>query len=148
MRLSIVLIWSFMLLTACKNDQNSETDTATTTTESSSQKTVADILGPKLTTLQGNWRSADDPKLLISITMQDYVTIYDGKIVSTQTIEMFEVCPEFCKTGSDVSGMACFVLKGESDATCYGIIQLEGKTLKCTIMGGDGKTLTYTKLGE
>ena len=97
------------------------------------------------TVLEGRWRSADDSKSVIVVSGESFISIYDGSVVSEETVEYFAKCPDECMESLD---MACFMVKGEFDATCYAIVSVTENELQYSMLGGPGNTLTYRKIIE
>ncbi len=129
-KLFLVLLLGLGLLTGCA----SETTDASSTTADANE-----------TVLEGRWRSADDSKSVIVVSGESFISIYDGSVVSEETVEYFATCPDVCMEGLD---MACFMVKGEFDATCYAIVSVTENELQYSMLGGPGNTLTYRKIIE
>jgi len=128
-KLLFFTILSTFLLSACGSDSNGDAETAEL------DETV----------LEGRWRSVDDSKSVIVVSGDSFISIYDGSVVSEDTVEYFEACPAVCAENLD---MACFMVKGEFDATCYAVVSVTESELRYSLLGGTGNTLTYRKIIE
>ncbi|HMR44766.1 MAG TPA: hypothetical protein PKC40_13070 [Saprospiraceae bacterium] len=133
------------LFSACKSDSSASAESGEATTEG---QTTEEPSKPKSKeqTILGNWRDVDDAKSIISIAGSRYFSIYDGKLISEETMEFHEKCPESCQSGGDVSGNSCFTTNSTDGSTCYVIVKLSEEELQLTMAGGTGKTLTYRRL--
>jgi len=129
-KLFLILLLGIGLLTSCGSGAETED-----TPDAEANETV----------LEGRWRSADDSKSVIVVSGESFISIYDGSVVSEDTVEYFEKCPNECMEGLD---MACFMVKGEFDATCYAIVSVTENELQYSMLGGPGNTLTYRKIIE
>ena len=128
-----------------------------TKTEKTEQKTAeSSAAAPKTDTskgdivasLQGKWQSLDDSKNIIEIKGNDFITIYDGKEVSKESLEASAETNKTCAAASsvDLAGQNIFMTKGQFDASCFSLIHVDEKGLEYSMVGGTGNTLKFKKI--
>jgi hypothetical protein len=142
---ALVTVVSFGLQSiSCKSDasQAAATEAQQSTETSAAAKQLSPVEKMQMD-IAGNWRSESDPKSRLAILQNQFVSIYDGKIVGEDGLQLHEKCPESC---SGATG-ACFVLTSkDGTTTCYAIVQADGKKLVYSQIGGTGNTLTYARI--
>ncbi len=126
-------------------------------TEKTEQKTAENAeAAPKTDTskgdivasLQGKWQSLDDSKNIIEIKGNDFITIYDGKEVSKESLEVSAETDKDCAAASsvDLKGQKIFMTKGQFDASCFSLIRVDAQSLEYSMVGGTGNTLKFKKI--
>ncbi len=133
---------------ACESSESSsDTKKLLDAAKSDTEKMM--ILNDLSMTLQGIWRSEDDPKSELRIQGDQFFSIYDGKELSKERLLWYTECPVNCSAGQDLSDVLCFTLEdAELKAICYKVISISKKRLQYTSLSGTGKTLSYEKVGE
>lgn len=101
-------------------------------------------LSENLKMMQGTWKLEGSNQQL-QINRRKYVLTNGDSTLLDATVEAYANCPGFCSLGGDVSGISCFVVKGEYDATCYAIMKLSDTSLICSLIGGKGEVLTFKR---
>lgn len=104
----------------------------------------ADAGNETLSALEGNWVSGDDNLSEMSILDGTVTMMYDGEVLSTETLQTVDSCPDAV---GDTSDMQLITMTGaESNETlCYGIIALTEAELQLTSYPR-GNTLTYIRI--
>lgn len=97
---------------------------------------------PLLDRLEGKWVSADDEASQMSILDGTVTMMYDGEVLSTETVAVADSCAE---APGDTSGLELITMTSAEDGTlCYGIITLNDERLELTSYPR-GNTLTYDR---
>jgi hypothetical protein len=98
----------------------------------------------KIASLQGEWKSSDDPKAKIKIAAGRYQDWYDGKQVETFLYIYYPNCPKDC---NPMVSIPCLKIIGQ-DEVCYVIVKVNVQYLELLPIGGTGKTNKYYRLTE
>lgn len=97
---------------------------------------------PLLDRLEGKWVSADDEASAMSILDGTATMMYDGEVLSTDTVAVADSCED---APGDTSGMDLITITDAENGTlCYGILTLNDETLELTSYPR-GNTLTYER---
>ncbi|RIJ25878.1 hypothetical protein D1224_01800 [Henriciella barbarensis] len=106
--------------------------------------TNMDAANETLAALEGDWVSGDDNLSKMSILDGTVTMMYDGEVLSTETLQTVDSCPD---APGDTSDMQLITMTGaESNETlCYGIIALTEAELQLTSYPR-GNTLTYIRM--
>lgn len=91
--------------------------------------------------LNGNWKSATDPKSVIRIADGKYTEEYDGKEVSSLPYVFYPTCPQDC---SPVGSVPCIKVVGQDDV-CYTLVKVDAKNLELSMISGTGNTNRYVR---
>ena len=97
-----------------------------------------------LAALEGDWVSGDDDLSEMSIIDGTVTMMYDGEVLSTETIETVDSCPD---APGDTSGLELITMTSAegNEPLCYGIIALTEAELQLTSYPR-GNTLTYIRM--
>lgn len=97
---------------------------------------------PLLDEMEGEWVSADDEASGMSILDGTVTMLYDGEVISTETIDVAQSCAD---APGDTSGLDLITMTGtDGESLCYGVIALDDDRLELTSYPR-GNTLTYTR---
>lgn len=124
-------------------------ETTQKTTESTAEAPKTDTSkGDIIASLQGKWQSLDDSKNVIEIKGNDFITIYEGKEVSKESLEASAETNKTCAAASsvDLAGQSIFMTKGQFDASCFSLIHVDAKSLEYSMVGGTGNSLKFKKI--
>lgn len=91
--------------------------------------------------LNGNWKSATDPKSVIRIADGKYTEEYDGKEVSSLPYVFYPSCPQDC---NPVGSVPCIKVVGQDDV-CYTLVKVDAKNLELSMISGTGNTNRYVR---
>jgi len=91
--------------------------------------------------LNGNWKSATDPKSVIRIADGKYTEEYDGKEVSSLPYVFYPTCPQDC---NPIESGSCIKVVGQDDV-CYTLVFVDAKNLQLSMIGGTGNTNRYVR---
>lgn len=99
--------------------------------------------------MQGTWRSDDDSKSELKIEADHVTSFYDGKETTRERFSWQINCNRACgQEGQDFSNLQCFSLEGSEGSTCYALLKVSNKNIQYSLLGGAGKTLSYSKVSE
>ena len=142
--MTLLCMYAFLWI-ACSSENGGTAKTQEKEITSRSTPTIDRIpLNEKLKMMQGTWKLKNSDQVL-TISKRQFILSAGDSTLQSATVEAYENCPGFCSLGGDVSGISCFVVKGEYDATCYAIMNLSDDMLKCSLMGGEGIILEYER---
>ena len=94
--------------------------------------------------LDGDWISGDDDKSEMSIIDGTVTMMYDGEVLSTETIQTVDSCPDVPGDASDMQLITMTSAESE-ESLCYGIITLNDEILELSSYPR-GNTLTYARM--
>jgi hypothetical protein len=102
-----------------------------------SAKSSADVTS-KLT---GHWQSEQDATYKLTIKGKQFLESHSGEAMPDQTFEYQAHCKSF-----DAAVKSCLLVKGQSDATYYAIVNNDAEHLELSIIGGMGNTLKFKRI--
>lgn len=110
-------------------------------------ETDADAANETLAALEGNWVSGDDNLSEMSILDGTVTMMYDGEVLSTETLQTVDSCPDAVGDTGDTSDMQLITMTSAegNETLCYGIIALTEAELQLTSYPR-GNTLTYIRM--
>lgn len=156
---------ALFLMTACGDDTGAAVETApadniAATGESQAQEPefgpddMADAAMPArdseiqsdedlLASLEGDWVSGDDDQAEMSIIDGTATMLYAGEVLSTETLDIVDNCPD---APSDASDMQLLTMTSTEagESLCYAIISLSDERLELSSLPR-GNTLTYER---
>ncbi|WP_018146576.1 hypothetical protein [Henriciella marina] len=97
-----------------------------------------------LASLEGDWVSGDDDKSEMSIIDGTVTMMYDGEVLSTDTLEVVDSCPDVAGEVSDMQ-LITMTSNDTDESLCYGIITLNDERLELSSYPR-GNTLTYERM--
>ncbi len=135
----LVVIGALVFIIKGKKDTLVDTVNQSEIIESNpSAKMTQESLTAKKNAVQGIWQSTMDTKSQLQITGDQKIDIYDGKTISTDS---YVLNPE--------AGDAGFVIEAttkDKEVMTYTVIELTETTLQLSLNGGNGQTLSFTKV--
>jgi len=102
-----------------------------------------DEVSPLVDDLEGDWVSGEDDRSEMSIIDGSVTMIYDGKVLSTETLQSVETCPDVPGDAADME-LITMTSTDTGEALCYGILSLSEDRLELTSYP-KGNTITYTR---
>ena len=106
--------------------------------------TDADAGNETLSALEGDWVSGDDNLSEMSILDGTVTMMYDGEVLSTETLQTVDSCPDAPGDTSSLELITMTSAEG-NETLCYGIIALTEAELQLTSYPR-GNTLTYVRM--
>lgn len=96
-----------------------------------------------LASLEGDWVSGDDDQAEMSIIDGTATMLYAGEVLSTETLDIVDNCPD---APSDASDMQLLTMTSTEagESLCYAIISLSDERLELSSLPR-GNTLTYER---
>lgn len=120
------------------------TDNMSDETTMDGQSRPANGVPPLLDRIEGDWVSGEDDGSEMSIVDGTATMMYDGEVLTTETIEVVETCPDAAGDASDDMQLITMTADDTGETLCYGIINLSEDRLELTSYPR-GNTLTYTR---
>lgn len=106
--------------------------------------TNTDTANETLAALEGDWVSGDDNLSKMSILDGTVTMMYDGEVLSTETLQTVDSCPDASGDTSDMQLITMTAAEGNENL-CYGVIALTEAELQLTSYPR-GNTLTYIRM--
>ena len=116
----------------------------TSETGMDSQLDGSDTVSPLIDRLEGDWVSGEDDQSEMSILDGTATMMYDGEVLSTETLQAVDSCPDAVGEASDDMQLITMTSAESGETLCYGVVTLEADTLTLTSYP-EGNTLTYTR---
>ncbi|MEQ8559024.1 MAG: hypothetical protein RIB03_11965 [Henriciella sp.] len=102
-----------------------------------------DEVSPLVDDLEGDWVSGEDDRSEMSIIDGSVTMMYDGKVLSTETLQSVETCPDVPGDAADME-LITMTSTDTGETLCYGILSLSEDRLELTSYP-KGNTITYTR---
>lgn len=134
----------FFVMVSCNSDNGRRPDpgaVANTKADPEQAKAVKEKLN-------GRWKSTEDENSIVLIAGNKLTSIYNNRVISEESLELFASCPEACSAGRNLSSSACFSARSQYNVSCYLIVTLEENKLEYSMIGGNGSTLSYERVVE
>ncbi len=96
--------------------------------------------------IRGTWRNYEDPKNMLVISENQWIRMYDGKMLEALTFSTFVDCPKECIGNEELErGTNCLKLSGEKGETCYLLLDLDRVKLRFR-QAGSGTISAYKRM--
>ena len=92
-------------------------------------------------TLQGNWRSVNDPKTSLMVVGQEWIDKYENEIQGSNKFAIANNCLNY---GGNIDANGKFVVFPDDEETCLAIVKLSKNELNLSLVGL-GNTLSYVR---
>lgn len=138
-------------IASCKNTPSTPPPNTPGTSETVAKSSVPDA-NDLLKTLQGRWRSEQDPTYLLEVTDTQMWHYHNGKLTHQSMVEVDSACESpVCKPdGVDTSDGWCFtemsVEGGKYTAQCNFVTLCDTAKLQYRSLGGTGSGLSFKKI--
>jgi hypothetical protein len=97
-----------------------------------------------LAALQGDWLSGDDDRAEMSIVDGTVTMMYDGEVLSTDTLELVDSCPDGAAGPRPDAQLLTMTSTEAAEPLCYAILGLSDNRLELSSLPR-GNSLTYTR---
>lgn len=103
----------------------------------------SESVSPLIDRLEGDWVSGEDDQSEMSILDGTATMMYDGEVLSTETLKAVDSCPDAVGDASNMQ-LITMTASESGEVLCYGILSLDENRLELTSYPA-GNTLTYTR---
>ena len=93
-------------------------------------------------TVQGTWRSTEDPLSTVEFSYGTFRERYDGEVLSERAVAFSPACPGLPADGDEFA----FTLAADDPSRCYVVLEADGTRLSYGLVGGRGNTLSFTRV--
>ena len=97
-------------------------------------------------TVEGRWRSTDDPSVEVEFGPGTFRESYDGETLTDGSVQFSEACPGLDREAASGALVPFAFSVSGAERMCYTVVEADGETLAYALAGGRGNTLRFTRV--